>query len=500
MIRIPSLSALPAAPTIAVMLRSLLLTIVLAGVACDRQTAPVGPPPQPTHANAMHGEVLEAITEHIARISARPPDATGREELGLLYLANGAAADAVAAFQQSTALDPTRAAVWSYLGQASQQAGDVDGALAALANARALAPEHLSVWWRPGFWLLEEGRASEALQLFQQAQAIDRQRSRPAADGAAYRIGQARCLMDLDRPAEAIPILEDLNTLINHPYAAYLLAQAYRRGGRGDEAMQLRSATGGTPPSYPDSWMDAVSAAKRGLDGRMEHIENLIDLGQLREANTALAEARTRWPEDVNLLNRLAELHRRQGNSKAWIRTLRQATRLDPQHAESHYNLSIALQQSGDLQQALNEAHLSVDAKPDFSSGWLQIGRLRIILSGIDKGSRADDLEAIHDALDPLDRAFGLGVQASREHLLYGHLLFRGGRLDDAQRVLEQLITRADADPRAWAILSEVWAARGDHRNALTTAIDGLNLFPKQPDLSRIAERYRRAVSGADGS
>jgi tetratricopeptide (TPR) repeat protein len=482
------------------MYRALLLTGMLAGVACDRQTPAVGPPPTPRHANALEGEVLEAITGYIAAISARPPDAQGRRALGLLYLANGAPADAVAAFSQATVLDPTHAAAWSYLGQASHQAGDIEAALAALEAARELDPEHLSVWWRPGFWLLEEGRAGEALPLFRRAAEIERQRGTPAADGAAYRIGQARCLMDLDRPAEAIPILEELNTLINHPYAAYLLAQAYRRAGRGDEAARLRSATGGTPPSYPDPWMDAVSAAKRGLDGRMEHIENLIDIGQLRAANTALTEARARWPEDVNLLNRLAELHRRQGNAKAWIRVLGQATRLDPQHAESHHNLSIALQQGGDLQQALNEAHLAVAAKPDFSAGWLQIGRLRIMLSGIDKGSRDEDLEAIQAALDPLDRAFELGVEASPDHLLYGHLLFRGGRLDDAQRVLEQLITRPDADPRAWAILSEVWTARGDHRNALRTAIDGLNLFPGQRDLARITERYRRAVSGADGS
>jgi tetratricopeptide (TPR) repeat protein len=448
----------------------------------------------------MEGEVIEAITEHIAAIAAQPPDADGRCELGLLYLANGAADDAVDAFRQATTLDPSHAAMWSYLGQAAYQTGDVDTAISALTTAQTLDPTHLSVWWRPGFWLLEEGRADEALPLFQRAASIDRGNATPAPDGAAYRVGIARCLMDLDRAAEAVPVLEELSTLITHPYADYLLSQAYRRSGQADKAAKQRSASGGGPPSYPDPWQDAVSAAKRGLDGRMEHIDALLETRRLRDAAAALTKARERWPNDVNLLNQLSELYRIKGNTKAWVRTLRQASRIDPDHPQTHYNLSIALQKSGDLQEALNEAHLSVKAKPDMSQGWLQIGRLRIVLSGIDDGSRDVPPKTIHAALEPLDRAFAIGVDDSREHLLYGHLLFRGGRIEDSQRVLQQLISRPDADPRAWAILSETYRAGGEHRKALSTAIDGLNLFPRQPDLLRIAEWYRRAASGAGGS
>ncbi len=477
-------------------MRQLLLLSVLLN--CAASAGEVGPPPPPRHPQAMEGEVIEAITEHIATITARPADAEGRRDLGLLYIANGAPKDAVDAFRQATTLDPSQAVLWGYLGQAAHQAGDVDTALSAMATARRLEPGHLSVWWRPGFWLLEEGRADEALPLFRQAAIIDRESATPAPDGAAYRIGMARCLMDLDRPAEAVPILEELNTLISHPYASYLLNQAYRRSGQADKAAKRRSASGAGPPSYPDSWQDAVSAAKRGLDGRMDHIESLLAAGRLREASAALDDAQKRWPEDVNLLNRRGELYRVKGNIKAWVRTLRQATRIDPDHAQTHHNLSVALQRTGDLQQALNEAHLSVKAKPDFSEGWMQIGRLRIVLSGIDKGGREADTKAIQRALEPIDRAFAIGVDASREHLLYGHLLFRGGRLEDSSRVLEQLITRPDADPRAWAILSEVYRARNEHRKALKTAIDGLNRFPGQSDLLRIVEWYRRAASGED--
>jgi predicted Zn-dependent protease len=90
-----------------------------------------------------------------------------------------------------------------------------------------------------------------------------------------------------------------------------------------------------------------------------------------------------------------------------------------------------------------------------------------------------------------------LGIQTPGDHLMYGHLLLRANRLADAQRVLQRLIERGDADPQAWSILSETWTASGDHRQALRTAIDGLNRFPSQPDLVRIVDRYRRATGGA---
>ncbi|MDG2476810.1 MAG: tetratricopeptide repeat protein [Phycisphaerales bacterium] len=479
--------------------RILLLAALLTCTSCKPAAPPVGPPPAPRHAQALGGEVLEAITNHLETLNAAAPEAQGRRELGLLYLANGSPSEAAEALTQASMLDPSHPATWSYLGQALHQSGQPDAAITTLQSAQVLAPDHLSVWWRPGFWLLDEGRASEALPLFEQAAAIDRRAATPAADGAAYRVGLARCLMDLDRPSEAVPVLEELNTLITHPYASYLLGQAYRRSGRAEDAVRLRAATAGSPPSYPDPWQDAISAAKRGLDGRMEHIASLLESGQSRKAQLAITAALKRWPQDVNLLTRLSEWHRMQGNTKAWVRTLVQASRIDPDHAQTHHNLSIALQQAGDLQESLNQAHLAVQDKPDFSAAWLQIGRLRFVIAGLDK-SNAENPKALQATLEPFDQAFALGVEASREHLLYGHLLFRAGRLTDAQRVLEQLILRADADPRAWAVLSEVLSAQNLHRDALSTAIDGLNLFPGQSDLTRIAERYRRAMSGSDGS
>ncbi len=460
----------------------------------NRGLAP--PPPTPRHDGSLDGEVLESVDAQIRAIELDPLSAAARKQLGLLYVANGAPAEAAEAFLQSTQIDPENAQTWFFRALALEQINELDEAMTAITTAQQLDPDRTSLYWQPGFWLLDAGRAAEALPLFEEAAAIESRSGVTAADGAAHRVGRGRCLLELDRPEEAVPILEELRTIVDHYYASYLLGQAYRRVGRGDEAEVIRATGALDPPSYPDPWMEEVAASGRGLDARLSWIETLQAARRLDEAAVAIAEARQRWPKDIYLLHRLAELHRLRGQSASRIRVLKQAVRIDPDHAASHYNLSIALQQQGELHKALNHAYMATRTNPSLTPAWLQIGRLLILTNRLDRGPREGDLDLVNAALEPLDKAFELGVDEQNEHIMYGHLLMRANRLDDATQILERLLDRPDANPKAWAVLSKVHAARGDHRAALATAIDGLNLFPNQPALLQIVDEYRRASGG----
>ncbi len=470
-----------------------LLSLLVLVSACS-ESVPL--PPPPSNVEALEGEVREAIQEQHARVSGAPSSAEERQLLGLLYLANGRASDAATCLQQAASLDSGNPRHWYHLAMALEESDQIDAALQAMDRARQLQPNHLATAWRPGFWLLENGRTTEALALFEAAAARDRIAARPAPDGAAHRIGRARCLLELDRPDEAILILEELQQLIDHYYATYLMAQAYRRAGRIEEAEAITAEGNLSPPSYPDPWLDARGDAQRGYEGRVSRIDALIDSGRLDEAMRRLTQASAQWPDDVNLLNRRAAICRATGDQKGWIRALRSAVRIDPDDESSQYNLSVALQNAGDLRAAMNHAHLAIKANDAFVPGWLQIGRLTIQQAGLDQGTRPDELDAINTALISFDKAAQLGIDAPHDMLLYGHVLFRGRRLDDARTVLTRLKDRSDAPPQAWAILSEVHTAAGDHRSALGTAIDGLNRFPSSPELQRIIERYRRAAGG----
>ena len=477
--------------TAGVMLATLLLT------SCDRGQPDVGPPPRPAHAGAFDGEVIESLHARIAQIDAQPGRADFRRTLGLLYLANGGPQEAAVAFGQATQLDPSDGQSWCFLAVAKEELGDIDAATDAMARARRVAPDHAPLYWRPGFWLLDEGQVGEALTLFDGAATLERGRARPAPDSAAHRIGRARCLLELDRPDEAIPILEDLNTLVEHFYVDYLLAQSYRRAGRGEDAAKLRTTGASEPPSFPDPWMDLRSSAQRGLEGRLTYIQELLETGRLEDAARAITNARTVWPENIVLLHRLADLHRRRGMNAAWVRVLKQAARLDPQDAPTQYNLAIALTKSGDLQGALTHGHNAVDIKPDFVEAWMQIGRVTVVLRGLDGPERGTDQKALAAALVPLDRAFAIGVEPAAVHVMYGHLLMRAGRLDDAIDVLTKLIDRTDAPPTAWVVLSDAQVRNQNSRAALRTAISGINRFPNDPGLQQLVERYRRATGGA---
>ena len=459
--------------------------------ACDSAPPDVGPPPSPGE-QMLGGEVMEAVTAQLEAVATNPSDPAHRRTLGMLYLANGMPAAAAMAFEQAIELGDATAATYYLLGIAMEMSGNLDQALMAMAQGRQLDPSARQLCWRPGFWLLEDGQADRALALFEQAGVLERQTGRPQADGAAWRIGQARSLMDLDRPEQAVPVLEELDNLLDHFYVDYLLAQARRRAGLSNATATQASTGAIEAPSYPDPWWDEVSDAQRGLDGRIARIDELLDASRFSEASSVINQARARWPRDVNLLNRQSELHRRQGDTKAWVRALKQAVRIEPTHAPSHYNLSIAHQQSGDLDAALNHAYQAVAANESMASGWLQIGRLVVRMRRLDQGNSPGQEQAIAEALAPLDRAFALGVESPNEHLMYGHLLLRGNRLDDAQRVLARLTERPDGGPpKSWAVLSEVYAAQDDHESALKTALMGLNRFPQQPELIRIINRYR---------
>ncbi len=476
--------------TAAALLSILLLT------SCERGQPDVGPPPRPTHAGAFDGEVIESINARLAQIEAQPGRADLRRTLGLLYLANGGPEEAIAAFRQATLLDPSDAQSWCFLGVAEQETGNINAAATALAQARRIAPEHAPLYWRPGFWLLDEGRVAEALSLFDQAAALEQGRTRPAPDSAAQRIGRARCLLELDRAAEAIPILEVLDTLVGHFYVDYLLAQSYRRAGRAADAARLRTAGASTPPTFPDPWMDLRWSAQRGLGGRLSYIGELLDTGRLDEASRAISKARAVWPESVILLHRLADLHKLRGKLEAWVRVLKQAARLSPQDAPTQYNLAVALTKTGDLQAALTHAHRAVNVNPDFAEAWLQIGRVTILLRGLDGPEASANQDDLTAALKPLDRAFEIGVESAADHLMYGHMLMRAGRLDEAIDMLTKLTGRIDAPPTAWLVLSDAHARDQNMRAALETAIDGVNTFPNDPGLRQLLERYRQATGG----
>ena len=98
-----------------------------------------------------------------------PGDAVAWTNLGTAWLRAARADEAIAAYRQAQAIDPSAIAAHVNLGSALQQTGDIDGAVAALETARALAPAAPEVLNNLGNLYKEQGRVDDAFAAYEAA-------------------------------------------------------------------------------------------------------------------------------------------------------------------------------------------------------------------------------------------------------------------------------------------------------------------------------------------
>jgi len=186
------------------------------------------------------GDAQQALHQTEGLVGAYP-------DLGLVHLVRGRALlelgrfrEAIAVLERATRLDPRSAEAHLTLGAALQMGGRTQDAFAAHVRALELEPEAPHVQERVASFLLEEGQVDEAESLFRTAaargnaealagllavsewrgdlsQALHWIETHPRAveESAATKLAAARVLRRLDRPAEAVALLDaiDLATL-----------------------------------------------------------------------------------------------------------------------------------------------------------------------------------------------------------------------------------------------------------------------------------------------
>ncbi|MBI5066593.1 MAG: protein kinase [Deltaproteobacteria bacterium] len=130
-----------------------------------------------------------------------PGDPGSWHVYGVLLDNLGRSAEAIAAVERAVALDPLSSS-WLKLGQVQEGAGRIDLARASFERARLILPHSPVPRWALAGLDLLEGRAQEALRVFEEL----------AADGVASQKDMARALHSLGRKADAEVVLEKLMT------------------------------------------------------------------------------------------------------------------------------------------------------------------------------------------------------------------------------------------------------------------------------------------------
>ena len=441
------------------------LTAALLG-GCDAPAPPVNAPPASlSKSDPMVQQAIEAATD---AATEAPDSAATRMQLALLLDANGFESAATQVWMNTRQLSPSDARPDYFMALQAADDDRLTDAIAAMARARALDDSHAPTHWREGYWLLDLGQPEAAKVCFQRAKELD-------ATAAAAWVGMARADMELDNHDAAIAQLQQLVSRSGHPYTLYLLGQALRRAGRGAEAASLPVGTSAAVPRFPDIWYESILDATRGHDAEIDRIDRYLEDGRIDDAQRAAQEGLKVWADDIHLLNRLGEVHRRRNDAAGWVRTLQRAVRIDPESFQSHLNLSMARRAAGDHDRALQSAIAAVALRGDLPDGHLQVARMHLL------GRRPEE------AIKALDAAFALGVTDPVERLQFAATLMAVGRFEESITIARDLAQANPRSPGAWHVLASAYRGADQLRLAFDAALAGSRANDNNQQLAALA-------------
>ena len=169
----------------------------------------------------------EDIVGYETMLKVTPNDAELHDDVALMYLGMGFAANAVRHFQASAALKPESAAAHFNLGTALAQAGRFDASIAAFRDALSRRPDYALAHGNLGRVLLVQGRLPEALKHYQESVRLDPNNPQSLlglSEALAQRGDFAMAIEALER-ALKLPLSEGLAKEIFAKRAAYLRAK-----------------------------------------------------------------------------------------------------------------------------------------------------------------------------------------------------------------------------------------------------------------------------------
>jgi tetratricopeptide (TPR) repeat protein len=203
------------------------------------------------------GRFAEATRLAQSYTARNPRDAAGHNELGLVHLYAGRAADALPWFMQAVCLAPDVAENHYNAGFALEQLGRDAEAITALRRAVALHPRYAEALERLGILLLNHDQRGEAFDCFRRVAAAE-------PGSVLGRLNCTKVLVEEGKQAEAEAFLRQ--TIALHPASAEakrFLAGQLRERGRFEEAIPLlEQATEGSPFQAATAYFD-LAMSKR---------------------------------------------------------------------------------------------------------------------------------------------------------------------------------------------------------------------------------------------
>jgi tetratricopeptide (TPR) repeat protein len=230
---------------------------------------------------------------------------------------------------------------------------------------------------------------------------------------------------------------EILKVVPRHAPAAFLLAKALARSGRGDEAIEALRRTVDLSPDHPEAWrflgdhLMAVGDTEAADAAYLRHIGNsnrnpaLVQAAaamvknDLPRAERLLKSHLMESPTDVPAIRMLAEVAARCGRSDDAIALLERCLELAPGFSAARYHYALLLYRSNEAPRGLAELDKLLAEDPR-NPGYRNLQA--VLLSRIGEYRRAADIYAKLLAEYPAH---------SKVWLSYGHVLKTENRLEE---------------------------------------------------------------------
>ena len=239
----------------------------------------------------------------------------------------------------------------------------------------------------------------------------------------------------------------------------YKLALAFIRQGRSAQAIDpLRRAT--------------------GLDDRFAEAHYLLglalrDLGNGEQALTELRRAVTLNPALIPAREELADLYLARGPLREAIEQLEAIAALEPSRPERAVNVALTLSRSGQREAAVVFLRRAAERHPDSPVLFAALGRVWLETAAAD-----DDPSAVRKAIAALQPSARRPDATSEVLALLGEAQLRAGDVADAERTLQQAVTRQPVVAVAYRHLAEAARRRGHAAAARDAEARYLRLIP----------------------
>jgi len=283
------------------------------------------------------------------------------------------------------------------------------------------------------------------------------------------------------------------------------VAFTYYRNQKQNEALALTDKLLAENPRILDLW---------DLKSKI-----LVALGRNEDAIAAAKAGLKQQPQAVALMFAVANLSILTGHLDDAQQHAELAVKLEP--GQAHEILSRIWLQRGNYEKSMAEAKLAMASQADPTNALMtmaliekQRGDLPAALANLDRAAEAVSKKKnprvpnLHfyrgDILARLNRNEAAEGEFKQEIALYPTqpdayaslilLLASEGRTEEATSLVFELVKRAP-NPPSYIAVSETLKAIGDDRGALYWAYQGLQKYPKDPELLRVAKAMRQVSS-----